>query len=110
MLDTRRQIQNREIVERYKSTGCVSCTEKEFISLDIHHVEPNNKSFAIGDVVGSGSGCSTQRLGSELEKCVCICVICHRKYHAGNKEVEDAIFKEYYGLGKSLGQLSFFDQ
>ena len=60
-------------------TPCVFCGENDPICIDWHHIDPNEKSFAISHIKGKAK----ERTLEEMKKCICICSNCHRKLHAG---------------------------
>lgn len=76
----------KSVIARFKLQGCIVCGEKEPYCLDCHHLDPNDKSFAVGAAVGKGI--SAGRVQKELGKCICICANCHRKLHAGLIQVD----------------------
>jgi hypothetical protein len=67
-----------EWLELYKSScSCEQCGESDFRVLDFHH--PNgDKEFEVANMV---NGFSTERILSEIKKCKCWCVKCHRIFH-----------------------------
>lgn len=73
----------RLLVECFKKQGCSLCSETDPVTLDAHHLK--DKTFNVG--TASGGGYSPAAVAAELAKCVCICSNCHRKVHAGRKEV-----------------------
>lgn len=48
--------------------------------LEFHHVDDENKEFALSD---KGRTISFARLKAEASKCVLLCCRCHREVHAG---------------------------
>ena len=73
--------ERRDIINNFRSQGCIFCHEMERCCLDAHHVDPSNKTIAISKALKDGI--SITRLESEIKKCICICSNCHRKIHAG---------------------------
>lgn len=71
-----------ELVVLFKADGCGLCDEKSPCCLVAHHREPGGKDFNIGDAC-TGKKYSARRVAAELEKCVCVCLNCHAKLHAG---------------------------
>ena len=61
--------------------------EKGIPLMDFHHVKPEDKIFAVStrEMVGF----SWERVLKEIQKCVSICCLCHRKYHCGLLTDED---------------------
>lgn len=55
-------------------------------ALEFHHINPADKSFSFGRV--SANPKSRDKIASELEKCVCLCSICHREVHAGLVDID----------------------
>ncbi len=53
--------------------------------MDFHHL--GFKEFNIGDAVTNGLSLKT--LKREVAKCVIICSNCHRKVHAGKKNISE---------------------
>ena len=78
--DKKRRSKYRETVKQFKQDGCIACVEKELCCLVAHHLDPSKKSFAVSQ---SAARVSLRRLKEELEKCVCLCMNCHAKVHAG---------------------------
>lgn len=60
---------------------CKTCGESELVCLDFHHVNPEEKEYEIGELIGVGA--SLNKVRSEIEKCCVLCSNCHRKFHAG---------------------------
>lgn len=59
---------------------CVCGYDRCKQAIDCHHVDSSTKDYEIGDLRNSGIKSSTIR--KELEKCVLLCAVCHREYHA----------------------------
>lgn len=76
----------RTIINSYKECGCLICGEKEFVCLDFHHVDSNQKSFDIGKQFHIKA---IETIISEIKKCVVLCANCHRKVHAGIIRLEN---------------------
>jgi len=49
-------------------------------AFDLHHLNPEEKDFALGAVRGSAK--SWEKIVKELRKCVLLCCRCHREVHA----------------------------
>lgn len=63
----------------YKGGKCILCGYNRCVfSLDFHHLNPEEKEFAI-----SGNLKSFESLKSELDKCILVCRNCHGEIHAG---------------------------
>ena len=77
--------QNRKYIERrkawlldYKKTHpCEECGEAHPACIDFHHLNPENKKFAISD---NGRGKCLETLKKEIAKCRPLCANCHRKF------------------------------
>lgn len=63
--------------------GCCQCCgyDKCESALDLHHIDPTEKGFAIGLVTANPKKWET--IVKELRKCVMVCTNCHREIHAG---------------------------
>ncbi len=71
-----------EAVAVYKSEkGCCICGLDEPVALDLHHINPEEKSDSIADLLAKGA--TLERIFNEIEKCVVICANHHRMFHAG---------------------------
>jgi len=69
----------------YKGGKCQSCGYKKYEgALELHHINPTQKSFGIGD---RGYTRSWEKVKSELDKCVLLCANCHREIEAGIKQL-----------------------
>lgn len=75
---------SRANVDRYhawKATlKCSLCPESESVCLDLHHVDPAEKEFALSAAIAS---LSWDKLMAEVAKCIVVCKNCHAKIHAG---------------------------
>lgn len=77
----RHRHRKKEVLKRRKrETGCQVCRwngcDK---ALDLHHIDPSEKSGNFGKILSSGS---LKALEEEIEKCVVLCSNCHRLVHA----------------------------
>ena len=68
-----------------KSLQCEDCGENHPACLDFHHVNPKEKSFALGR---ANKFLSVKLLENEIAKCRLLCSNCHRKEHYRQKEKE----------------------
>lgn len=65
----------------YKGGKCIGCGYRRYQgALELHHVDPSQKGFAIGD---KGYTRSWSKVKAELDKCVLLCANCHREVAAG---------------------------
>lgn len=55
---------------------CSHCGEDRPEALDFHHLDGNQKAFAIGEAVALG--CSRARILAEIAQCIVLCANCHR--------------------------------
>lgn len=67
----------------YKHNKCEICglernTIDDLDLFDFHHIDRKDKSFELGDNIESKSW---QKVKDELDKCMMLCAICHRKQH-----------------------------
>lgn len=67
-----------ELLNKYK-TPCLKCGEQAMECIVFHHIEPLKKSFCVGG--GALGKHREEEIASEVEKCVCLCENCHRKFH-----------------------------
>lgn len=78
--DKKRYATAKEKVDEYKRAHpCNICGETEPVTLEFHHLDPNEKDFA----VSGNYNRSWMIILTEIEKCVVLCANCHRKVHAG---------------------------
>jgi hypothetical protein len=70
-----------------KSSPCPICGEFRVSVLEAHHVYPENKSFSLHE--GVKLGISIRRLEIEASKCVIVCCLHHRLFHAGSLNEEE---------------------
>jgi len=72
---------NRERIKGYYG-GQLTCEhcglqDEFFGAYDFHHIDPSSKEKRIGILINGG----WDKIKRELEKCLVLCVICHRKEH-----------------------------
>jgi len=61
----------------YKGGECERCGYNKCIdALEFHHIDPNEKDFAI-----SGKSWSFEKLKNEVDKCILVCSNCHKEIH-----------------------------
>jgi 5-methylcytosine-specific restriction endonuclease McrA len=58
---------------------CAQCPEDFWACIEFHHTDPDEKEFALSDLVSKGFG--KERILAEIEKCIVLCSNCHRKEH-----------------------------
>ncbi|MDO8564827.1 MAG: HNH endonuclease signature motif containing protein, partial [bacterium] len=65
----------------YKGGKCMICGYcKCDGALELHHVDPKQKSFSVG---AKGYTRSWEKVKEEIDKCVLLCANCHREVSAG---------------------------
>lgn len=69
------------LLVEFKVNGCSRCGETEPCCLTAHHIDPEAKLFDISSV--RDGRVSPARVLTELQKCICLCMNCHAKTHAG---------------------------
>lgn len=75
----RRAIKTKSI--EYKGGKCQLCGYNKYVgALELHHLNPSDKTFAIGE---KGYTRSWERVKAELDKCILLCANCHREIGAG---------------------------
>lgn len=73
-------------LKEYKETlKCEICDENHPACLDFHHINPEEKDFAIGRIMDY---MSWRKLKAEIAKCRVLCSNCHRKEHYNQREKE----------------------
>lgn len=71
----------------YKGGKCIGCGYNRYQgALELHHVNPHEKIFGIGD---KGYTRSWDKVKSEIDKCVLLCANCHREVAAGIMQLSD---------------------
>ncbi len=81
------------MIARAKAKGCTLCEEEDAVCLQFHHVDPSMKSFKIGDYKVMSLDISVWR---EIQKCVVLCVNCHRRVHAGVATLPETSLRVYW--------------
>lgn len=81
VIDKRRK--NKIELVKYKGDKCEICGYDKCIdALEFHHLNPETKSFGIGN----GNIRSLKRLKEEVDKCIMVCSNCHKEIHAKIRE------------------------
>ena len=71
----------KQMVEDAKAQPCYACgKEFPFQAMDLHHLDPTTKVAGIAELQRVASYVTLQE---EIDKCVPLCAICHRLFHAG---------------------------
>jgi len=69
-----RHYQKREIVlDHYRNNPCAMCGEDRLPCLQLDHIDPSTKSFAVSQI----SGKNEQQIREEISKCRVLCANCH---------------------------------
>lgn len=72
----------KDVVNLRKDQGCHFCGyNKCYASMDMHHVNPDEKKFDISN--GLRDTVKVELLVEELDKCIPICRNCHGELHEG---------------------------
>jgi len=72
--------------------GCQICGyNKCNDALDFHHLDPNEKEFGFGKLRANPQ--AAYKIANELKKCILLCSIHHREYHAGLIELPTEFFR-----------------
>lgn len=67
---------------------CVICGYSGYDEVfDLHHLDPSKKDLSFGHITANPAAWS--RIAEEAKKCVLLCCMCHRLYHAGYIELPD---------------------
>ena len=75
-----RRLQLKKLAIEYKGGKCEICGyHKCDGALEFHHLDKDDKSFAIGH---KGYTRSWEKTKAELNKCMLVCANCHRELHA----------------------------
>lgn len=76
---SKRRRKLKQMAVEYKGGSCVECGYKKCLgALEFHHLNPNEKDFAIS---GGGYSLSWEKIKIELDKCVLVCGNCHSEIH-----------------------------
>jgi len=63
---------------------CCSCGyDKCAAGIDFHHVDPTTKDHLVSGM----KNYSEKKLRAEIEKCIMLCCMCHREYHADLRSI-----------------------
>ncbi|MFM2383503.1 MAG: hypothetical protein RIQ72_75 [Candidatus Parcubacteria bacterium] len=92
---TKRRHKIKQMAIEYKGSKCLICNySKHPGALELHHIDPKQKSFGIGQ---KGYTRSWQKVKEELDKCVLLCANCHREVEAGVTQLPEEILVEKRG-------------
>ena len=75
--------EKQEKINKYKTeSGCYICGYNEHaVCLDLHHYEDTEKENNVSRMVTQNY--SWDKIQKEIDKCIVLCAMCHRKLHAG---------------------------
>ena len=60
---------------------CIKCQEDRTHLLDFHHINPNQKSNSVSELLTT---VSVKDIFIEIQKCILLCANCHRDFHWQN--------------------------
>ena len=60
----------------YLMQGCVDCGEKNIVTLEFDHLDPEAKDFSISSLMRKKT--TEEKFMEELKKCEVVCANCHR--------------------------------
>ncbi len=78
----KKQRQYAEVAAYKKDCGCRDCGSHGD-DLDLHHLDPNTKISDVSTMISKSANWIT--VLTEVQKCVVLCVSCHRRIHYGVK-------------------------
>ncbi len=71
----------KQLAVDYKGGKCQLCGYSKCVgALELHHINPAEKSFGIGD---KGYTRSWDTVRNEIDKCILLCANCHREVESG---------------------------
>lgn len=71
----------KQLAVEYKGGKCQLCGYSKCVgALELHHINPAEKSFGIGD---KGYTRSWDTVRNEIDKCILLCANCHREVESG---------------------------
>ena len=75
----------KRIAQLKETTPCACCGEFHPPKcMDYHHIDDATKSFSISSIrLQKAGSISMERILEEINKCLLVCAVCHRKIHAG---------------------------
>lgn len=80
----------RDIIDSLGGKCCVCGYHNCYASLELHHVEKEEKKYTISNLLSRPQG--REVLAREVSKCVLLCANCHGEHHVGVCPIpEDAI-------------------
>ncbi|MBU5613915.1 hypothetical protein [Geomonas azotofigens] len=73
-----RQVARDIIAQIKRSFGCLLCNENNPDNLHFHHVLPNTKTASVSDLLSDRTKLIS--VLKEIDKCVCVCTVCHKHF------------------------------
>jgi hypothetical protein len=77
----------RTLIADLRGCGCRCCDEDEPAIMDLHHVNPELKCFALGS--SRSYVVSREEFDAEIQKVITICPTCHRLHHVGLLDIPE---------------------
>lgn len=82
----KRIARNKQFIAEQKKHPCVVCqTQYETYQMDFDHKDPATKKYNISDMAGKDFSLST--IQKEIDKCILLCCLCHKKKTHANYKV-----------------------
>jgi UV DNA damage repair endonuclease len=79
----KRRTDNRDLIDAYKEELGCTCSLCGIIDhpigFDFHHINHEEKEYTVSKMTGY----KWERIKKEIDKCIMICAVCHRKLHKG---------------------------
>jgi hypothetical protein len=84
-----RRARHRSWLNQFKADrGCARCAESDPACLDFHHLDSDDKTMNVSQMVSHGY--SLEKIQVEIEGCAVLCANCHRKEHHTPPAVADS--------------------
>ena len=77
------------LLKAFKSQCAICKYDRYQGALEFHHLDPSQKDFTFSRI----SSKKWDLLIEEAKKCVCLCSVCHKEFHAGLFSLPDDIQK-----------------
>ena len=85
----KRRLKIKQMAVDYKGGECECCGYDKYQgALEFHHLDPNQKDFAIGH---KGHSKGWEKVKKELQKCIMVCSNCHKEIHAGLIDINSGV-------------------
>ena len=87
----KRRAKVKQMAVDYKGGKCAICGYQKCVkAFEFHHLEADQKDFAVGQY---GHSRSWERVRREIDKCILLCANCHREVHGGFTKLPVAYLK-----------------